>query len=294
MATGTRALDRFRQPEYTGENRCVPCTAVNLVIAAVLAVAVWFVVASASNLPAAVASGLGAAVFVASVAVIYLRGYLVPGTPWFTKTYFPDWLLRAFEKEPAAASAGATVTSPGTASEAATGDPVEGDFDVEAVIQDAGAAEECADVDDLCLTPEFREAWRSRIESVRSAEGHLRERATALDDDLTVNQRGDVLVARQGSALVGQWESEAAFLADVAAADVLAERYPPWDGFDVARRGAVLNGLRLFLERCPACDGPVSFGEEVVESCCRFTDVVAVTCEDCGVRLFETEVVEDD
>ena len=30
-------LDTFRQPEYTGDNRCIPCTVVNVAIAAVLA-----------------------------------------------------------------------------------------------------------------------------------------------------------------------------------------------------------------------------------------------------------------
>ena len=29
-------VDRFQQLEYTGENRCTPCTAVNLVIAVVV------------------------------------------------------------------------------------------------------------------------------------------------------------------------------------------------------------------------------------------------------------------
>lgn len=51
----------------------------------------------------------------------------------------------------------------------------------------------------------------------------------------------------------------------------------------------MLNGLRLFVERCPACDGPVTADREVVESCCRSLDVVAVSCDACGARLFETE-----
>lgn len=288
MSTGASVIDRLRRPEYTGENRCVPCTAVNLVIACLLAVGVWAALAAAGTRPAFAPLALGAAVFLLAVAAIYLRGYLVPGTPWFTKTYFPDWLLRAFEKAPATESpAGAAV-----AGGARTGGEDGREFDVEAVLEDAGATEECADADDLCLVPAFREAWRAEVEAIRDAEGGPRERTTALGADLTVNRRGEVLVARADGAIVGQWESEAAFLADVAAAEVLAERYPPWADFGVAERGAVLNGLRLFVERCPSCDGRVTFGEEVVESCCRFADVVAVTCEDCGARLFEAEVDE--
>ena len=291
MSTGARVIDRLRRPEYTGENRCVPCTAVNLVIAGLLAAGTWVTLSAAGARPSAAAPALGAAVFLLSVAAIYLRGYLVPGTPWFTKTYFPDWLLRAFEKGPAASPATAAA-SPGGAVGARAGPEDGREFDVEAVLEDAGATEECADADDLCLVPAFREAWQAEVEAIRSSEGGPRERTTALGDDLTVNRRGEVLVARADGAIVGQWESEAAFLADVAAAEVLAERYPPWADFGVAERGAVLNGLRLFVERCPSCDGRVTFGEEVVESCCRFADVVAVTCEGCGARLFEAEVDE--
>ncbi|NGM70093.1 hypothetical protein G6M89_13935 [Natronolimnobius sp. AArcel1] len=82
-------VEQLRQDEYTGANRCVPCTAVNLVIAVVVALAVGIIF-----LPA------GAAVFALSLATIYLRGYLVPGTPALTKRYFPDWLLAKFDKEP--------------------------------------------------------------------------------------------------------------------------------------------------------------------------------------------------
>jgi len=51
-------------------------------------------------------------------------------------------------------------------------------------------------------------------------------------------------------------------------------------------RGEVLNGLRMFLETRPS-GGDVRMGEEVVESCCTSHEVVAVTCEETGERLFE-------
>lgn len=263
--------DHLRRPEYTGENRCAPCTLVNLVVAAVVALAVWFL------LPAGVAPALAAIVFVSAVAAIYLRGYLVPGTPWLTRTYFPDWLLRVFDKQPIAASASVAP---------------EGEFDVESALEDAGAVTECADADDLCLAAEFRDAWRATVETIRREDDRHGDLATALGDGLAVEERGETLVARDEGVVVGQWESEAAFLADVAAARVLSERYPVWAGLDLQFRGAVLNGLRLFVERCPACDGRVTMDEEVVRSCCRSRDVVAVTCEDCAARLFEADVPE--
>ena len=143
MAAGG-VFDRLRQPEYTGENRCLPCTGVNLVIAAVLTVAVGAgaVAAGATGPQAFVA---GAAVFACAAGAVYLRGYLVPGTPWLTETYFPDWVLRWFDKD----TTTTTVGPPGTAD--ATG-PGPGEEDVEATLQRLGAIEECVDSADLCLT----------------------------------------------------------------------------------------------------------------------------------------------
>jgi hypothetical protein len=85
-------LTEARQPEYTGENRCVPCTATNVAIAAVLAIGLAFILVTP----------IGVVAFLASLVVIYLRGYLVPGTPELTKRYFPPWLLALFGKEPVA------------------------------------------------------------------------------------------------------------------------------------------------------------------------------------------------
>ncbi|HKJ58207.1 MAG TPA: hypothetical protein VKA37_03185 [Halobacteriales archaeon] len=270
MSTGTRVLDRLRRPEYTGDNRCIPCTATNLVIAAVLSAGVW------ALLPTSLAPALGAAVFVVAAAAIYLRGYLVPGTPWLTRTYFPDWLLRAFDKGP-------TVESPAAG----------GEVDVESVLLDAGAVSECDDVDDLCIEPDFREAWRAEVEAIAEPDERPRDLASVLGEGVHLEEHGDPPAATDGTSLVGQWPSDAAFVADVAGGTVLADRYPAWTGLEPAERAAVLTGLRLFVERCPSCGGPVTMGEEAVPSCCRWHDVIAVACDDCGARLLETEVPDE-
>lgn len=270
MTAATQVLDRVRQPEYTGENRCVPCTAVNLVIAVVLALAAGLLA------PARAAPWLGGAVLAVSLAAIYLRGYLVPGTPWFTRTYFPDWLLRRFDKQP--------VAPPRTE---------EGDLDIEGLLVESGVLAECADVDDLCLAEPAREAWRERIEALQAEDTSVDDLAAVLGVDrerLAVEEFGDAFVARDDGVKVGQWESRAAFLADVAAAPVLADRIDAWEGLDVGQRGELLTGLRLFVERCPACGGDVAIEDDVVRSCCRSFDVVAATCVDCEARLFEAEL----
>jgi hypothetical protein len=94
---GTGLLAAVRRPEYTGDNRCLPCTVVNVVLAGLLTAAAALV-----SLP------LGVAVATVSLAAIYLRGYLVPGTPELTKRYLPERVLAWFGKADAPATPGET------------------------------------------------------------------------------------------------------------------------------------------------------------------------------------------
>ncbi|MFB6353714.1 MAG: hypothetical protein ABEJ92_06475 [Halobacteriales archaeon] len=274
MALADR-LDAVRRPAYTGDNRCWPCTAVNAAIAVVGAVLIGL----------AVPFGPGASLAAAGLAlggfgtVIALRGYLVPGTPRLTRAFLPERVLQYFEH--------------GTA-----GAPADGDVDPTAALQRAGAVTECADVDDLCLTDDVRAAWTDQIETLRESDATRDDLAALLDvppTALEFIEHGDAFVAMaDGPAVdrrrkVGQWESEGAFLADMAGARVLGDRLQGWSRLAPGERGQVLRGLRLFLERCPTCDGPVELGEETVESCCRSVQVAAVTCAACGDRLFEAE-----
>lgn len=268
MSVG-RVLDRVRRPEYTGENRCVPCTVVNLLIGGVVAAAlalVW--------LPAGLLAGVLAA------AAIYFRGYLVPGTPTATKRYFPERVLAWFDKAEAEA-------------EGAGGGPA-ADVAVETTLRDLDAIQECSDRDDLCLTAEFREDWWDAIEDCRDVEAAREEAAT-----LTRTDPGDIefseyhesgpFLANHDEEILATWASRAAFVADAAAVRVLEDRDPDWTHRSDEERNAVLNSLRLFLERCPSCGGPVELGEETVESCCRDIQVAAAECADCDSRVFEAE-----
>ncbi|RJT02981.1 hypothetical protein [Halococcus sp. IIIV-5B] len=259
-------VDRFRQPEYTGENRCVPCTAVNIAIAA-----------GTSALVAVASTVLGAGIFTLSLGTIYLRGYLVPGTPALTKRYFPDRVLRWFDKDSATPMADEAV-----------------EIDPERVLLDADAVEPCREGTDLCLTADFQQAWRERIHTTRAhdlSEHHLADalNVSTTDDQIAVDQHDEAFVAHTDDAVVGQWSSRAAVIADVAAATELSERLPDWQNLAPAETARVLMSLRIFIERCPDCDGPVRVEEEVVESCCRSYDVIASACQECDARLFEME-----
>lgn len=272
MSETLGVVSRFRQPEYTGENRCLPCTAVNTVIAAVLSVAVgvlgWRVATGI------VGTGLAVSIFAISLAVIYVRGYLVPGTPELTKRYFPEWLLAWFGKAPATPEP-----------------PAESSLDPETALVNAGALEECADGTDLCLTESFRSDWYDAIEAV-DADDAGRDRLLDLLEvegtEVEVDEFGEAFRASVDEQPVGTWQSEAAFLADLGAGTVLAERYDRWDDLGVGERGRLLNGLRLFIDRCPTCGGVPDFRTETVESCCTTHEVAAVECDECEARLFET------
>ncbi|QGX94756.1 hypothetical protein EI982_08075 [Haloplanus rallus] len=259
-------VHHLRQPEYTGENRCVPCTVVNLAIAALL-----------GGLVAMVSPPLAVAVFAGSVAAIYLRGYLVPGTPTLTKRYLPDAVLKLFDKH--------DPDPPAIADEA----------DIESFLIEVDAVEECRDGTDLCLTEAFRTAWNERIHRLRER-GDEDEGIAALFEGLDIDTErvrvesyGDAYEAYIDDTRVGQWESRAAYLADLAAEGELRDRHAGWHRLGFDARTEVLGSLRLWLERCPSCDGPVTLGEDTVESCCRSIDVIAATCEDCEARVFEAQ-----
>ncbi|GGM72308.1 hypothetical protein J2752_002351 [Halarchaeum rubridurum] len=282
------ALDTLRRPEYTGENRCTPCTVLNTALALCLAL-----------LAGAVAPAAGVLVLAASLAAITLRGYLVPGTPTLTKRALPDRVLRRFETGHAVGADGTTRvagddTSDGDADAGADG-ALDPEFDPEATLRDAGVLVERETGSDLTLAPDFRAAWRERIAALRDERTVRVAFADVVGIDasrVTVRDAGGSFVANvTGGGRGGvTWPSEAAYRADVAAGRVLDERDPEtWDALGPDERVVALSALRLFAEHCPACDGPVSFGEDVVESCCRAVDVVAVTCDDCGTRVFELE-----
>lgn len=274
MGATRGVLSRFKRPEYTGENRCMPCTVVNLAIAVVASVGIAGVAWQAGAPALGGAAGVG--FFAFALAAIYVRGYLVPGTPTLTKRYFPVWLLEVFGKAP---------TRPGA-------DAGETELDPEAVLTQSGALEECRDGADLCLTDEFRAEWHETIDAVDADEAGRDRLLDLLDvedaDEVTIEEFGDAFRAAIDGTPVGTWQSEAAFRADLGAGSLLAERDSGWADRNVVERGRLLNGLRLFIDRCPTCGGVPEFGTETVESCCSTHDVAAVECNDCGARLFET------
>ncbi|MXV63214.1 hypothetical protein GS429_14285 [Natronorubrum sp. JWXQ-INN-674] len=260
--TIAHSLEPIRRPEYTGENRCVPCTVLNVLLAAVVSAAIGLVSPS-----------LMAGSFVAFLGAIYLRGYLVPGTPELTKRYLSERVLALFGKS--------VIDDPIAA--------LHGDeIDAEALLLEVGTVIDCPDGDDLCLEPGFHDAWIDRIRRETAADDVVRAfDVTAAGGELTLEDREHSFVVEAGGIPIGWWESRTAFVADVAAGRELKRRYPGWNDLENAERTRVLGSLRVFLEHCPTCDGTLELGTETVSSCCSSYDVVALACTDCDARLFE-------
>lgn len=268
-------LSRLRRPEYTGANRCWPCTAANLAVAALGAgsVYLWGTVL----VSAAVGAAAGGAVAACSLAMVWLRGYLLPGTPTLSRS-LPPAVLGAFGKE-ATPSVARGVTGPAAETDGGRdcGDPA-------AVLRRAGVVGE-----DGALSGEFQADWDARIGITDPADG------TALADrfDLPVGtaagEVGRGVVARADGERVGAWPSALAVRADLASATLLADRAPDWGALAPADRGRVCAELRARRETCPDCGGALSTGSATVRSCCGQRDVVATGCVDCGARLVERD-----
>ncbi|MBS3761306.1 hypothetical protein [Halodesulfurarchaeum sp.] len=252
-ATG---LSRFRKPAYVGENRCTPCTVLNSAIALGLVTVTAFV------------SRWGAIVVgVIAFGAIWLRGYLIPGTPTVTHRYFPPWLLSWFGKSPP---------------------EFEGSFfDVDAFLCRVGVLE--SGDGDLAVAPSFETRLAqvaAEIDDSASVDG-----AGALfdvnPDRVTFDGNGPVWTVFVDDHSVGRWESRVAFVIDLAADELLASWTDEWAHLSLPERNQSFAAIRVCLDNCPVCGGVIELGTELVESCCRDYHVITASCTGCVARLFE-------
>lgn len=259
-------FDRIANPEYTGENRCLPCMVVNLCIAVGLTGVAWwattFVIASV--------------VLLFALFTIAVRGYLIPGTPTLTARYLPNSLLSYFDGHETEENVDTDALS---------------DEDVESILIDSEILEECPDGGgDLCLSQDVRDDWARGIEAVDPDADvpSLLDSLVDIDDQsVTVDTTDGEFVVSVDGDHVGRWLSWDAFVADVTAADVLAEALRDWDQFSRADQSALLAGLRLFLDVCPTCGESVGLERRSKESCCRTRIVTALECQGCGTKFLE-------
>lgn len=273
---GSSLIEAMRQPEYTGANRCLPCTIAN-----------GFIALTVSALVAVGASaGVAAVVLAVCGAAIYLRGYLIPGTPTLTKRYLPDRVHRLLGTHHVPTE-GDGAASPSV--DTGVADAERASTNAEEALRADGAVTECPNADDICLDPEFRDAWRNRITGLREGETGVERLAAHLDVDpeaLALEDRGREYAMTYEGDRVDGWPSRAAFLADMGVEPTLAEWCSDWESYDAELRTRIIASLRAFLERCPACDAELEAAESTWETCCREGTDVTVRCDRCESVVF--------
>jgi hypothetical protein len=262
------ALDRVRRPEHTGENRCWPCTGVNVVLAAV-----------AAGVVATRAVALAAVAFALSLSVVELRGYLVPYTPALTARYAPASVLRAFGKD---------AGEPAADLRADLADRRARAVDVDEFLTDRGvvASAGAEAANRLRLTEDFAADLRGRLAGLEAADVDEAAVAALFDADDASGVDRDYPAYEVG-VRVRKWPSAAAVRTDVATHRVLAESAPGWAEVPVDQRATVFGRVRRLLPACPDCGGRLAETSESVESCCIDVEKYAVRCEDCGTHLRE-------
>lgn len=263
MAAIGDLLARVRRPEHTGENRCLPCTAVNVALAGGVGLAV----------AARRTRSAGLSVFGGGLAAIYLRGYLVPGTPRLTAKYLPDRVLGLFGK----ADTGADV------------DVLDADDETTERLLRAGVLACDPNTDGLGPASEFAAAWRRRVGETAPSAAAVADALGAAD----VSRVGDRSFVVDGNSRLW-WESETALVADLAAAAELRGRLDEWTALDASERADLLTAVRAVLGRCPRCGGQATVERRRTDHCCRPSEpVVSSSCADCGAPLVETALRDE-
>ncbi len=255
-------LDALRRPEYTGERRCEACTLVNgalVVLLALLTAILW--------VPAALL------VLVVGVALIVLRGYVVPYTPVFAPKLVAPLPFDFGPHE-----------SPRTSDDLSDGD-LSGEELLGILIQSGVLVGE----QDLHLADDFAADWEAEMHRLRGLDAD--ELASAVARAAPYEATG--APSDDGVRLDGvdwtRWLTRVRAVSDTAAVTVLTDR-----GLDRQVAASAANPLRLFLETCPACGGDVV--ETTHSNCCGGTvgiydrpDKPVLACEDCGALIYELE-----
>lgn len=258
----------LREPAHTGENRCWPCTVVNSVLVAALAL--WLFVRRRRV--------AGLAVSAVGIGLVYLRGYVVPYTPVFAPRLveaspLPGRLFHDGQFEPRRDERESLA---------------ETDLDGETVLQELGQAGVVeSDGEMLHLAAEFESAWHEEMDrlvdrSMDALASEAERSVSSVSEADTLESDGDRWVVVGGT---DAFLSRPVAVAELAAYQVLGSYLD-----DDAVRLAGARSLRMFLETCPVCGATIV--ESTEANCCgAYADPgVApsdiLVCPDCEHRLF--------
>ena len=278
-------VETVRRPEYTGENRCRPCTVVNVIVVALVGFAVGIVSAPAAFVW--VAFGLAA---------VTLRGYVVPYTPRFAPHVAarlpvsfghgsddPDPHTSLADGASGSAVDGASGSVVDSADDSAADGTDGTGSDGEAVVAALFEAGVLVGDEELRLAPSFESAWLDAVEELRVADDEtlatrvadaagFTDRATVLGGDVRVGGPTGTALARPSA------------ITDTATVEALADAGVPPQFWQPATRP-----LRLFLPECPVCGGALQ--ETTHAECCGGAGSVYGSLEDDVLACADCESV---
>lgn len=272
-------VSRVRRPEHTGSNRCWPCTVVNVALVGV----------GSAALAALASPVVGAAAAVLGAALVWLRGYLVPGTPRFAPSLVAavpggDRLFHGSDPghdDPP--EAGGSIADDGAVG---TGADLLDHLVERGVLETDAAA--------VAPTDGYDERWRAEMEQLAELDTEdLAAAAGAISpaaDARAVHADDEWVALRpEGGATVDEtWLTRPVAIAEVAGYRATGEFL---DDDDARLAAAETN--RMFLQFCPDCGTELEQGVDM--PCCGGhvgpggEPAETLVCPACEVRVFTFE-----
>ena len=271
-------FESLSDESYTGENRCWPCTVLNL---GLLGLFTFLLRARGRSLASLLVAVVG-------VAVVSLRGYLVPYTPEFAPRLvaaapIPDkWFHRDSSHDDVTYGE----------SESLADDVEIGGETVLRELSAVGVIE--AEGEQLFIAPTVDTAWHERMDEL--ADRSLDSLSTALQASLPRVDHAEPYADDAEWVALGsdhkQLLPRPVVVAELAAYELLGERLD-----DERLRVAGAEACRMFLDSCPVCDSELVESSSV--SCCgghlgpRQDPDETLVCPTCEQRLYTFELADN-
>ncbi|QFU81196.1 hypothetical protein [Natronorubrum aibiense] len=266
----------IRRREYTGENRCWPCTITNGVLVAIA-------VGGLSLLGRRTAAK---AVAVAGTVAIALRGYVVPYTPRFAPALVAALPIDPFDHSRPVAATGSLSDSSGASTDAGDAAEPTGEAVLTALLE-AGVI--VPEGDEIRLADDARDDWRHEMRSLREAEMATLARIADDQTDASIDARASRSWGRSVLVLERDGGVPVTLRRGVAVAELAAARALESHVESAPIRRAAGRPLRSLLEACPLCGDELTITQS---SCCGETTPIGQTpseklvCPACNERFF--------
>ncbi|SMO57545.1 hypothetical protein [Halorubrum cibi] len=288
----------IRRPAHTGENRCWPCTTVNVAIVAIAAAAL-----TAVGSPA-----IGGTVALAGLALVWLRGYVVPGTPRFAPRLVApipgsEAVFHGVGTSGGMEAAGGPDAPGETDAAGGMGGPPDGEagslrptaVDPAVLLDRLVSADVLAvDGDTVAPTAAYDERWGAEMDRLRDRDTEslaeiAREISPATTSRVIREDREWIALASEDATVMEEtWIDRPTAIAEIAG-------YRAAEPFldDDSVRLAAARTNRMFLDRCPDCETELERGVDM--PCCGGYSgpgeepAETLVCPACEVRLYTFE-----